>query len=85
MKNANVSDLKAHLSEYLAQVRQGEIVTVYDRRTPIARMVPLDSPGDDFEVTEPEAAGAELRGLPRVRLHHAVDLGALLRQDRNQR
>lgn len=85
MKTANVSDLKAHLSEYLAQVREGEVLTVYDRRTPIARLVPLDDPGQDFEIDEAEAPGAELRGLPRVRLRRAVDVGALLRQDRDQR
>jgi hypothetical protein len=31
MKQANVSELKAHLREYLARVRRGESVTVYDR------------------------------------------------------
>lgn len=41
MKSAKVSELKAHLSAYLAEVRRGETVIVCNRNTPIARLVPL--------------------------------------------
>ena len=45
MKNARISELRDGLSEYLARVRKGETVIVYDRDTPIARIEPI-SPAD---------------------------------------
>ena len=41
MKNARISELRDRLSEYLARVRRGETVIVYDRDTPIARIDPI--------------------------------------------
>ena len=43
---ARVSELKAKLSEYLRAVRRGETITVMDRDTPVARIVPYD-PGPE--------------------------------------
>jgi prevent-host-death family protein len=40
MRTARVAELKARLSEYLRVVRGGQTVTVLDRQTPIARIVP---------------------------------------------
>jgi prevent-host-death family protein len=37
-----VAELKARLSAYLKGVRRGEAVTVYDRDTPVARLVPYE-------------------------------------------
>jgi len=45
MKQARIAELKARLSEYLRSVRRGETVTILDRDTPIARIVPLRQPG----------------------------------------
>ena len=42
MKTANVSTLKARLSRYLDAVRRGETVEILDRKTPIARLVPIE-------------------------------------------
>jgi prevent-host-death family protein len=53
MRQTNVSDLKARLSEYLAAVRNGETVVVHDRRTPIARLVPFEQQADELQVAEP--------------------------------
>lgn len=39
-KGVGIADLKARLSEHLAAVRKGRTVTVLDRGTPIARIVP---------------------------------------------
>ncbi len=46
MKNARISELRDGLSEYLARVRKGETVIVYDRDTPIARIEPV-APSDE--------------------------------------
>ena len=43
MKRVAVRELKARLSEYLAQARAGEEVVVTQRGRPIARLVPIAS------------------------------------------
>lgn len=46
MKNARISELRDHLSEYLRRVRRGETVVVYDRDVPIARIEPVTLPSE---------------------------------------
>lgn len=41
MKKVGIADLKAHLSEHLRNVRRGQTLTVLDRDTPVARIVPF--------------------------------------------
>ena len=43
MTKAGIADLKNNLSRYLAFVRGGGEVVVFDRETPIARIVPFAS------------------------------------------
>lgn len=43
MKTVGIADLKAHLSEHLRSVRQGRPVTIMDRQTPVARLVPYEA------------------------------------------
>ena len=45
-----VAALKARLSEYLRAVRQGQPVVVYDRDTPVARLVPYLPAGEPISV-----------------------------------
>jgi len=40
MKSIRIADLKAHLSEHLRSVRRGHSLTVLDRETPVAKIVP---------------------------------------------
>lgn len=40
MKGVGIADLKARLSEHLRAVRKGRTLTVLDRDTPVARIVP---------------------------------------------
>ena len=42
MISVRIADLKSRLSEHLRQVRRGESLTVLDRNTPIARVVPFE-------------------------------------------
>ena len=84
MTTAMVSELKAKLSGYLAEVRQGNTITVCDRQTPIARIVPLDAAPGGLEVRE----ATDPAGLPKrrpVRLRKRVDAAAILREDRDHR
>lgn len=41
MRNVSVSELKAHLSKYLQEVRRGGEVQVLDRGVPVARLTGL--------------------------------------------
>ena len=43
MIRVGIADLKAHLSRHLRKVRAGRTLTILDRDTPIARIVPLDA------------------------------------------
>jgi prevent-host-death family protein len=66
MKNAKISELRDRLSEYLARVRKGETIIVYDRDTPIARIEPIAPAENDPEWLE----DAIRRGVvmpPRIR------------------
>ena len=40
MTNVRIADLKARLSEHLRSVRNGSTITVFDRDTPVARILP---------------------------------------------
>lgn len=60
MKNARISELRDGLSDYLARVRKGETVIVYDRDTPIARIEPIAA--SDASVPE-WVREAERRGI----------------------
>ena len=44
--NVGVRELKQGLSEYLDRVARGEILTVTDRGTPKALIVPIPGPGE---------------------------------------
>ena len=85
MKRAKVSELKSHLSAYLASVRSGESVLVCDRQTPIAQLVPLDAHADGFRVEEAVQPASNLKSLKGVALRKRIDIVALLREDRDQR
>ena len=67
MQPVKIADLKNNLSRHLARVRRGGEITVLDRDTPVARIVPFthaepggnraaDRPGGKTGVTERVAA-----------------------------
>jgi len=47
MKKASVADMKNNLSKYLRYVRRGGRVTIYNRDTPVAELVPARAAQDD--------------------------------------
>ena len=49
-----IADFKARLSAYLRGVRRGEAITLYDRDTPVARVVPLESRAGPMQVRQAE-------------------------------
>jgi prevent-host-death family protein len=53
MDGVRVADLKSRLSEHLRKVRRGRSVTVLDRNTPIARIVPYEERASSLRVRSP--------------------------------
>ncbi len=83
-KTVKVAELKARLSAYLRAARRGHAVTVCDRDTPIARLVPYRLAGEPLTVRQP------VRGLHDVPLPpplgRPVDsLAALLEERQSSR
>ncbi len=86
MRRKKVSELKAHLSEVLAEVRAGASVIVCDRNTPIARLVPYDdADAGDFRVEEAAGTPTDLAKIRGVRPRGPIDVVKLLRESRDQR
>ena len=81
MSKVGVAALKAKLSEHLRAVRKGRTVTVVDRDTPIARIVPYEA--DRLEVRK---ATRRVRDVPVSRKPKIpTDSLSLLLEDRRRR
>ncbi len=81
MSNVRIADLKAHLSEHLRSVRDGGTVTVLDRDTPVARIIPIAAPS--LEVRKAKRPLRDLKLPPK--LAKRTDSVALLLDDRRRR
>ncbi len=83
MKNVGIADFKSKLSEHLREVRRGGILTVMDRNTPIARVVPYNEQGGVLQVRLPHAQHSKLNRIslpPPIRLQR--DIVSLLLEER---
>lgn len=82
MSKVGIADLKAHLSEHLRKVRGGRTLTVVDRNTPVAKIVPVESE-PPLDVRRATRKPSELR-IPRPPAR-PIDSLAVLLQDRAKR
>jgi prevent-host-death family protein len=81
MSNVGIAELKAHLSEHLRSVRNGGTLTVLDRDTPIARIVPYAAQSLELRKARRRLRDLELPPKPAKR----TDSVALLVEDRRRR
>ena len=81
MSDVRIADLKARLSQHLRSVRNGGTVTVLDRDTPVARIVPVAAPS--VEIRKAKRRLRDLKLPPR--LSKLIDSTALLVADRRRR
>jgi prevent-host-death family protein len=81
MSDVRIADLKARLSEHLRSVRNGNTLTVLDRDTPVARIVPYSE--RPLEVRQAKRRIRDLR-LP-ARPAKRTDSVAVLLEDRRRR
>ena len=71
MQPVKIADLKNNLSRHLARVRRGGEITVLDRDTPVARIVPF---------THAETGGSRTADKPGGKSGAAERVAALARQ-----
>jgi prevent-host-death family protein len=81
MSDVRIADLKARLSEHLRSVRNGGTVTVLDRDTPIARIIPVAAPSLEIRKARRRLRDLKLPPRPSKR----TDSTALLVEDRRRR
>jgi antitoxin (DNA-binding transcriptional repressor) of toxin-antitoxin stability system len=81
MSDVGIAELKARLSEHLRMVRNGATLTVLDRDTPIARIVPYA--GQPIEVRKAKRRLRDLKFPPKP--SKRTDSAAILVEDRRRR
>jgi prevent-host-death family protein len=79
MQMVKIADLKNNLSRYLARVRRGAEITVYDRNTPVARLVPFVAGDARRGATKDTATQDRVADLVRQGVLSAGDTQALAR------
>lgn len=79
--NVGIADLKARLSEHLKGVRKGRTLTVLDRNTPVARIIPYAV--DPLELRRATRRPRDLKLPPPPA--SPTDSLALILDDRNRR
>ena len=83
MKSVRIADLKSRLSQYLRHVRGGRTLTVLDRNTPIAHIVPCAEHKPSLSVRAPVPGAPKLSGVPLPPpLRLRKDIVGLLLQER---
>ena len=81
MTTVRIAELKSRLSEHLRSVRKGRMLTVLDRNTPIAKLIPYAA-----EPLEIRRATRKLRDLkPPAAPASPTDSLAVLLEDRGRR
>jgi antitoxin (DNA-binding transcriptional repressor) of toxin-antitoxin stability system len=78
-RRVGIAAFKARLSAYLRGVRRGEVLTLYDRDTPVARVVPLAAETGSITVRDPVSRPSEV-ALPKPLSHPIDSLAALLEE-----
>ena len=81
MTDVRIADLKARLSEHLRSVRNGGTLTVLDRDTPVARIVPYAAQPLEIRKAKRHVRDLKLPPKPAKR----TDSVAFLLEDRRRR
>ena len=83
MKTVRIAELKARLSEYLRDVRQGEAFTVLDGQTPVASLVPYAQGGQPLRIRQPLGRFSSVHHVPLPPpLKTKLDIVTLLLEER---
>ena len=86
MDTVTVAELKARLSHYLREVREGRSFTVLSRDIPVATLGPYERPAaDELEVIEPSEDPGLWGRVDLPPLDREIDVVVLVREDRDAR
>ena len=86
MESVSVAELKAKLSHYLREVREGASFTVVSRDIPVATLAPYEPDDiDDLEIIAPTEDPALWGQVDLPPLGRSIDVVALIREDRDDR
>ena len=83
MKEVGIAELKARLSQHLRRVRAGNSLTVLDRATPVARLVPYERGPAPLPIRKPRSSApnpGRVKLPPPAPLSH--DVVEILLEDR---
>jgi len=86
MDTVRIAELKARLSEYLRRVRRGRALTVTDRETPIAQIIPYQAGAASLTIRHPMPDAPRLAAIrmpPPLAIK--VDVVQLLAEERGDR
>ncbi|MHB8416833.1 MAG: type II toxin-antitoxin system Phd/YefM family antitoxin, partial [Myxococcales bacterium] len=82
-EQVGIAELKAHLGAYLRKVRAGHTVTLLDRQTPVAQLVPIEGSAAGLRIRPASRSLSELEFPSPVK--PAESLADLLAERRNDR
>ncbi len=85
MESVKIAELRNRLSEFLRAVEKGAEVVVTDRDRPIARIVPVRTPGRQIRIRPPKHAFAAVRDKHYPPANWKTNSTELLLQERQQR
>jgi len=86
-KKIKIADLKANLSRYLRDIKAGQSITVVDRNSPIALLIPLGTPNEEMlsvraPIADPKKLGNIRSPLKKRKNFSSLDILAELRGDK---
>jgi antitoxin (DNA-binding transcriptional repressor) of toxin-antitoxin stability system len=81
----NIAVLKAKLSFYLGQVKQGNEILVMDRDTPVARMLPSVGRARGLVLVKAKKSPACLKAMKFRAVKRRTSSVELLREERDRR
>ena len=85
MISVNIAVLKAKLSFYLGQVKQGNEILVMDRNTPVARMLPSAGQAQGLVLIKAAKSPAALKAMKFHAVKRRTNSAELLREERDRR
>ena len=78
-----ISEFKAHMGQYLQDVREGHPVVLYDRNTPVATLTPYVREGSSLHVRKATMSPKDLVLPPLSK--HRIDFMKALDEERKDR
>ena len=85
MKSVKIADLKAHLSAYLREVRDGGALLVKDRETPFAVISPVAKEPEPLSIRKATRPVSDLKKIKGTKPAKDFDVVEDLLKDRRSR